>query len=134
MRPNKRGQAALEYMLLLGVLLAFLVPVVVYSTETTARSVGALEGKRAVQSIAGAADRVYAMGGGRMYVLVTVPPGITGQSVANKTIRLTLSSGDAASDIVGSTIGNISGSMPVSYGTHRVFVEMLPNGVINISS
>lgn len=121
-------------MLLLGVLLAFLVPVLIYSTETTARSVSALEGKHAVQSIADAADRIYAMGGGRIFTLVTIPPGVARQSVANKTIRLTLSRGDTTADIVGSTVGNISGSIPTGYGTHRVAVEMLAGGIINISS
>lgn len=129
-----KAQAALEYMLLLGVLLAFLVPILVYSAQASSLSVRSLQGREAVQSIAEAADRVYAMGGGKVYTFVTIPSGVVNQSVSGRTLRLVLETGGSASEAVGTTLGNISGSLPTNYGKHKITLEMLQNGTINISA
>lgn len=124
-----RGQAALEYMILLGVLLAFLGGIFVYSSQTSSLSLRTTQSIETVKAVADAADRIYKTGGGNTTVTVDIPNGVVNQSVANKAIRLTLSIGDQTGDAFAITAGNVTGSLPTTQGRYKIVVEMISSAV-----
>lgn len=124
-----KAQAALEYMILLGVLLAFLGGIFVYSSQTSSLSLRTTQSIETVRAVADAADRIYKTGGGNTTVMVDIPSGVVNQSVANKAIRLTLSIGDDTGDAFAVTAGNVTGSLPTGQGRYKIVVEMISSGV-----
>lgn len=127
-----KGQAALEYMFLLGILLAFLGGVLVYSSQTSILSLRSTQSAEAVKVVANAADRIYKTGGGNITVTVDIPSGVANQSVANKGIKLTLKIGGSTGDAFASTSGNVTGNLPTEQGRYKIAVEMLSSGVVQV--
>jgi len=124
-----RGQAALEYMFLIGLMFIILGIVFVYSSQASILSLRTTQSAETVQLIANAADRIYKTGGGNTTVIVDIPSGVVNQSVANRSIRLTLRIGDNTGDAFSVTAGNVTGSLPTVQGRYKIVVEMISSGV-----
>lgn len=127
----RRGQSGIEYMVLIGVLLAFLVPILIYATQTTTLSFRTSQSREAVQLIAQAADHVYGTGG-RTSVFVTIPSGVTSVSLVNKTVALTLKIDDSQGEAIATTFANLTGSVPTQAGRYKLVIELLANGTVQI--
>ncbi len=127
-----KAQAALEYMFLIGVLLVFLAGVFAYSSQTTFISLRTTQSTEAVKLVSAAADRVYKTGGGNATVMVDIPSGVVNQAVANKSIRLALRIGDDIGETFAVTAGNVTGSLPTAQGRHKIVVELLSSGVVQV--
>jgi len=125
-----RGQAGLEYILILAILLGALIPVFMYAADTSELSIRTTQSREAVQRIAAAADRLYAMGGGKMEVDVYLPSGIEAFSLGNGTVKLTLRIGEGTGDAFELTRGNLTGVLPVTEGYKKITLVMLPNGTV----
>ena len=70
----KKSQIALEYMLLIGVLLIILTPIIYYSIQTLNYEVRQNQAAEAVKAIAKTADTVYSLGpGNKKFVQITIP-------------------------------------------------------------
>jgi len=124
------AQAGLEYILIFAILLAALIPIFIYSSDVSDTSIRTTQSQEAVQRIAAAADRLYAMGGGRMEVDVYLPSGIEAFSLSNGTVKLTLRVGQGTGDAFQPTKGNLTGVLPVTDGYKKITLVMLPNGTV----
>ncbi len=136
-----RSQVAMEYIILIGVLLILLIPILYYALSSSNESARLNQANDAVVSLAKAADTVYALGpGNRNYVWVNIPSGsemaIDG---ANKLVLIKLSIYGSQSDIYQTTKGTLeAGSIggtaiqstptPIGKGTYRVKVEYKDDG------
>jgi len=127
-----KGQAALEYTFLLGILFIILAVTIAYSTQTSLLSLRTIQSAEAVKLIADAADRIYKSGGGNTTITVDIPGGVVNQSVANKAIKLTLIVGNSTGDAFVVTAGNVTGQLPTSQGRYRIVVEMLSSGIVQV--
>lgn len=126
-----RGQAAVEYMLLFGILLAFLVPVFVYSTQGSLLSIRTARMQEALRALDVAADELEKMGGGQITVFITLPEGIEGYSIENNTVKYTVRSDGSTSDAFFILKNNIIGKLPTEQGGHEINIAKLPNGTFS---
>lgn len=115
-----RGQAALEYMILLGVLMAFLGGIFAYSFQTSSVSIRTTQAREAVETIAAAADTLYKLGGGRTSVTVNIPAGVISQSLSGNAVRLRLEIGNDAGDAIAFTMANMTGAIPKQAGRYVI--------------
>ena len=131
---KKRGQAAIEYVILVGTLMIFLIPIVYYSLNESSYRLKLNQVDNAVKRLAKVADVVYAFGpGAQDVVVITLPHGVESSSVANYSINLKVSALGGLSDYGYTTISNVSGSIPTAPGTYRILVQHLSAGYVNLS-
>src|SRR3989338_8761956 len=120
-----RGQASIEYALIVGVVLMATIPLFYYVSQQSSQSLKSNQVFDTVHTLAGKADAVYALGSGtRDYVWISIPGGVTSSLIGNKTILLRMSDWG---DVHSFTRANVTGSLPTQRGTYRVVVEMLDN-------
>lgn len=131
---KKRGQAAIEYVILVGTLMVFLIPVVYYALNESSYRVKMNQLDNAVKRVAKVADVVYALGpGAQDVVVITIPYGVLSSQVANYSINLEVSALGGDSDYGYRTVGNVTGSLPILPGTYRILIQHLRESVINVS-
>jgi len=128
-----KAQVGIEYMAMFAILLLVLTPVLLYALDLSSTSISSIKTREAVQTMANAADKLYNFGGGRTYVDLDLPSGVKNYTIVNKTIILTMSIGNSTGNAVAMTRGNVTGSLKINEGPHRVYLEYLSSGVINIT-
>lgn len=111
-------------MFLIGVLLAFLVPVFIYATQTSSLSIRTAKVQQALQAIEQSVDELEKMGGGQTYVWIDLPEGVENYTIANKTVLIKLKIGEGTSDIFFMTNNNVSGILPTAEGKHKISIEV----------
>ena len=131
-----RGQSAVEYASILVLLLIALIPIVYIGLSTIEDSYRISQASVAVVSMSDAADLVFAQGPGAstlvdVYIPRAVNPAKTNVSGKEIRINVFLTSG-AEHDFFAITRGNLTGSLPTSEGRHRLRIEMLASGVVQI--
>ncbi len=129
-----KGQVAVEYVAIVALSLAILVPVWLYTDQIRAQVDGQLRlsyAKQTVDRLRDAADLVYAQGPpAQFYVDVTVPDGVQSVYVNGKLISLSVSASWGVSEAFATTVGNVTGSLPsfTAYGgPKRVLVKAQQN-------
>src|SRR3990167_7295280 len=127
-----RGQVGLEYLILVGLLLAMLIPIYTYQSEISIQNVRITQSKQSVERIASAADRLHHQGGGRTKVEVSIPSGVINSTIENSTIKLTLKFDEGYGEALAFTEANITGSLPVTEGRREIPVWMDDDGRIHI--
>ena len=131
---GKRGQAAIEYVILIGTLMVFLIPIVYYALNESSYRLKLNQIDNAVKRVAKVADVVYALGpGAQDVVVITIPYGVESAGVGNYSINLKVSALGGVSDYGYRTIGNVSGSLPIQPGTYRILVKHFSEGYVNVS-
>jgi len=130
------GQAGVEYIVLIGVLLFFFIPIVYYSLTQSTSSVKLSQVENIVNRLGKAADAVYALGPGSTEIIpITMPEGVAGILIggaAEREIILNVTGAGGISDVHITTKANITGSLPLEKGTYFIKVEALPGGVVRI--
>ena len=112
---NMHGQATTEMLVLVGFALVFIIPIAFLflsasSNELSKTSV--MQAKATARAIADNAGEVYLQGpGARKYIVVNYPQGVTGASVGNGVVVLSLDSNGYRQDIVATTFANITGNL-----------------------
>lgn len=130
---GKRGQAGLEYVLIVGAVLLITVPLFFYAFYETNSRIILNQAEDAVNTIAKAADTVHSLGpGSRKYVWVSIPQGVVSSSVDNSEVMLTFMKAGNENDIYASTRAVLVGYVPVDKGTYRIAVESLDAGLVRI--
>ena len=123
-----KGQASLEYILIIGAILVVTLPLFYYVSQSSSQNLKNNQAFDAVNTLAKKADSVYALGPGtRDYVWIAIPGGVTSTSVGNKTISIYLSG--SRGDVSVSTKANVTGYFPPNAGTYRMVVQMLDTKV-----
>ena len=130
----KKGQAGIEYVILIGVLLLFLIPTVYYSLNEANRSVKINQLENSVRRRVKAADAVHAVGPGTIEVVtIALPEGIINATVNITEIYLQVSMFGGITDVHYSSHLNMTGELPNIEGTYSMRVESLRSGVVNIT-
>ena len=132
---KKRGQASVEYLILIGVMLAFLIPLFYYALGEISTNLKAVQADNTVSLIVGKIDSVYNLGSGnREKLKVTIPRGTSNLTVLqNNTIQLDLLIyGNKTEIFKTSKAVNIKGSLPIAPGTYFLIIEGLDNGEVSV--
>ncbi|MFA4946247.1 MAG: hypothetical protein WC607_01760 [Candidatus Micrarchaeia archaeon] len=110
-----RGQAAIEYLVIVALSLAVLLPLWFYVDTNRTQVEGQLRlgyAQQAVNRLRDAADLVYAQGPpAQIYVEVNVPPGIASASVSGRAISLFVNSQWGPNEVYAVTVANVTGSL-----------------------
>lgn len=127
-------QAALEYMLIVGIILASLTPLMLYVFQQTEISTRMQQAEVAVNTIAAKADNLYAQGpGAKSTINVLFPSGYGGGTVSGRTVAIKVFLTNAYSDVVAVSKANLTGSLPNEPGYKQIVLETLLSGVVNVS-
>ena len=130
---KKRGQAAVEYVVLVGTLLVFLIPVVYYALNESSYQLKVSQLDNAVTRVSKAIDSVYALGpGAQEIVTITLPYGIEDVDVSDAGIHYTVSIFGGLSDFGYDTVANATGMMPILPGTYRILVRHDAGGFVDV--
>jgi len=135
---KKRGQAAFEYMILIGAILVILIPLFYYSNEYSNQHIKIEKAEDAVRTLGKAADSLYALGpGNKDYVWINLPGSIKETSVNGNEILIKVYVYRGESDFYYTTIGPVTGEIPTSKGTFRMEIKVLDTepdvGVVKIA-
>ena len=134
MHNSRIAQAAIEYVILVGVILVFLIPVIHYSLNEANISLKINQLDNSVRRVAKAADAVLAVGGGAAEIVtITLPYGIESSTVGSNRVALKVSMFGSFSDVVYTTRANVAGNLPISPGTYRIVVKALNNNTVIIN-
>ncbi len=132
---QKRGQASVEYLAIIGIVLVVTIPLFFYSFQKSSENIKINQADDAVNTVARAADSVYALGpGAKRFVWVTIPQGTTGSSINNNSVQLQITIFGGISDIHASSRANLIGVMPYEAGVYKIPVESLDSGYVQIGS
>src|SRR3989344_3864400 len=125
-----KAQVATEYIILIGILLAILVPVLYYFNYQSTNVININQAQDSVQTLAKTADYVYSLGPGtRSTVTITIPRGAANSSVYQNELTLIMPNNN---DIVATTKANLTGSFPYLEGTYNLQVTLLESGIVLI--
>jgi hypothetical protein len=133
MNISKNGQVAIEYIAIAGVILAILIPLFYFSFNTTNETITESQAEDAVFSLASAANEVYALSpGSKREVWVQIPGGTNSVIIQENEISLNIHIAGRVSDYVAFTKPTVIGTIPLDRGTHRIYVELLSSGIVQI--
>ncbi|MFH1200188.1 MAG: hypothetical protein V1708_03915 [Candidatus Micrarchaeota archaeon] len=132
-----RGQAAMEYLMMMGLALAMLIPIWFYVNTTLSSTRGEMQAtyaKVAVSKLRDAADAVYIQGPpARLYLELVFPDNIGSATVGSHEIMLRLQTPGGLSDVYSVTIGEVQGSLPTRGGLVRVLVKAEEGNYVNVT-
>ena len=124
----------MEYLVILGLILALLIPVFYYSVSSFNKSISLNQAGEMVNRIADTADFVYALGPGSQDTLrVIVPGGVESISIQGREILLKIRIFGAVSDVLAFTKGNVNGSITIKSGSSIIKIKNEDN-VIQITN
>lgn len=130
---KKRGQAAFEYMILVGALLVVLIPLFYYVSYYSSQNVKVEKLEDAVQTLGKNTDSLYSLGpGNKDYVMISLPGGITETKVSGTEILIKVNIFNDISDFYYTTKGPVTGSIPAEKGDFEMELEVLENGTVQI--
>ncbi len=133
----KTGQAAFEYMLIVGLMLFPILFIVVYAYSGLTEQVNVFMVNSALEKLEAAVDDVYSQGiNGYRYVVITLPSGYSPQESffgspngLGKTLQITYKSSSAFRNVLGYVYGEIQG-FP---GTYLYKVYKTSNNTVRIT-
>ncbi len=115
-----RGQVALEYLVVLGLSLAIVLPLWLYVNNqfnTTRQELQFTYARLAVDKLADAADLVFVQGApSQLQVQLTIPDNVVSASASGKEIQFKLSTANGLTDVYAVTLGTVSGTIPTRAG------------------
>ncbi|MFH1750778.1 MAG: hypothetical protein ABH863_03810 [Candidatus Micrarchaeota archaeon] len=130
---KKKGQAAMEYMVMLGFAIAIILPLWLYVNSSIGNTKAELDmtyAKVAVNKVKDAADSVYVQGApASIYLDIDMPDNIESTSVSGREIQINLNTAAGISEIYAVSIANLQGSLPTRSGRVRVLVKAESNFV-----
>lgn len=132
---TRKAQAALEYMMIIGIAMLILVPIILYSYQQNETAMRINQAKLAATQISASAGSLYAQGPGAKTTLdIFLPAGYSAQSYASGNIvNIKVYTPAGSNDVIEITRANMSGSLPSDSGYRRIFMTMLDSGYVNIT-
>ncbi len=138
---EKRGQSGIEYVILIGLLLFFFIPLIHYSFQETNNSVRASQLDSFVGRLSKAIDAVHSIGpGATEIVVITLPKGVTEATLHNAAnpgdpneIILKVQFYGGVSDIHASVKPSLVGELPTSPGTYHMRVSSISETEVNVT-
>ncbi len=124
-----KGQAAVEYAMILGLILVALIPIFYISLQNTNNSVKNTQASDLVNQIASAANTVYALGpGSTKYITINMPQGVSLATVTQNEVRLRISINGRTSDVTALAKANFStANLPTQPGQYGI--KLINDGI-----
>ncbi len=137
---QKRGQAGIEYVILVGLLLFFFIPLIHYSFQETNNSIKESQLDSFIGRLSKGVETVHSIGpGSKEIIVVTLPRGIQEANLINgeegslSEIVLKVEFRGGVSDIHATVKPRIFGTLPTSPGTYHLRLVSLNETSVNIS-
>jgi uncharacterized protein (UPF0333 family) len=129
-----KAQAALEYLMVAGLVIGIMVTVFAFTIFYSSDSISSIQGQDAVDNIAKTADTAYALGKGSfLKTTVIFPEGTLNSSVNGKIISITIRTTSGVSNLIAQTKSNVNGSLPNTEGTFVISANMTdPNVTLKV--
>jgi len=133
---NNNGQAALEYLIIITVLLAALLPLVYLANQYSVTKSTAVEARIAVYSIVSNADHTFSLSpGSKTTTNIFIPQGYQANEshIFNKTVfmKFYLANGNEAT-VYNTAKGTLMGTLPSTWGYHQFSFTLLENASVFI--
>lgn len=132
-----KGQAATEYLMIMGIALAILIPLFVFvqdyiSDSKTDLRISAV--KDSLQTLSDTSEMAYYQGyPAKITVNVFIPEGVVKTNISDKSFLITLQTPGGESDMVAVTDAPVNGSLPTKPGSYKIEVRALEKGYVNVS-
>ena len=124
-----RAQAAFEYMVIVALVLAFLIPIWAYVTsleQQTSTQLSISYAKNAAEKIADTADLVYSQGApARVEVNIYIPKNVESVNITNNTIDFVVRVDSVLNDVTATSAAKLNGTVPNREGTYLFAIEAL---------
>lgn len=131
-----KAQMAMEYMMIVGLVLLFIIPMWVYVTSVQNQASDELSSsyaKNMVNKIADTAELLYSQGPpAKVTLKIYVPGGIESISISNHSINAKLRTVSGLNDIFATSDAQMNGSLPTSSGSYSVLLEAI-DSVVQVS-
>jgi uncharacterized protein (UPF0333 family) len=125
-----RGQIAVEYMIILGLLLLFVTPLIYYALASYASSNDIYRAQVLVARMSDTVDIVYTQNQPSQQVLTLLfPENIVDTILVNKTVGVIMVSGDGNTTVSLPTKGCVSGFITPTGGYRRILFKATDNCV-----
>jgi len=122
-----RAQVAFEYMLIVIMALAFLIPLWTYVTKVEAEASGELTlayAKSSVERLASTADLIYSQGApAKVKVSIYIPDAVAGYNITNYTINIKVLYMGTVSDVFAVSRARLNGTLPTTRGSYWMEVQ-----------
>jgi uncharacterized protein (UPF0333 family) len=133
---KSKAQIAMEYLMVMGFVLAALSPLVVvyyiYTQKSTDELVASQLSKIAREAI-DSAEEVYYLGSpSQVSMRVYIPDNLEGVQVSGRQLVLIMNTANGPAEIVETSAVNISGSFPLTEGVYVLTIKAI-NGYSNLS-
>jgi len=127
----------MEYVLIVAAFLIVLIPVTYLALQSATASSRTASARAAVETIAEAADSLFAQSpGAQTRAVIVLPDGVNSArtfiSGREVNVNVFLPAGGTA-DVFALAKGNMSGTMPTRAGRHILTLRLLASGVVNVS-
>ena len=126
-------QIAMEYLIIVGVVLVFLIPIWVYVTVSQNEALGDLSlsyARTAVEKLRSAADMVYSQGApAKVRQNVYFPSGLEEAALQGSSVVLTVRTYAGLSNVSAVCKGNLTGALPQEEGNYLFTVEAIDHTV-----
>jgi hypothetical protein len=124
-----RAQAAFEYMLVVLIALAFMMPLWLYMTTVKSEASDELSisyAKDAARMLVSACDLVYTQGPpAKVSITIFVPPGTVNSTITNSTVTFTISHSGGESTVFAESRARINGTLPATSGSYVMEISAL---------
>lgn len=131
-----KAQIAFEFLVIVGIVFAFLIPIWVYISTLETQSSDELNlrfAENSVRRIASAADLVGSQGAPAKAVIeVYIPKLVTNVTINATTVRIRINTAAGLSDVFSTSTNQLNGSLPIEEGSYKVSVEA-KSGFVQIS-
>jgi len=130
---SKKGQVAVEYLMIAGFLLVVIGIAFFYSFSTLNQSTSDSKAVNAVNKIAAAVDQVYAMGpGSKITLTIDLPDNIDSQLVLNNSVGYKANVNGNLVDYYADTKAKLYGALPISGGVNSITLQVSESGQVFI--
>ncbi len=122
-----RGQASIEYLALVGIVLAFIIPVWLYMTSLNTQTGNELSlsyAKNAAKQIADVSSLVYSQGPpAKVSLKLYIPSGVINASLQGNNIVFNVSVGNSYTDVFAVSSAPLNGTLPTEQGTYNIAIQ-----------
>ena len=132
-----KAQIAFEFLVIVGIAFAFLIPIWIYTTTLESQSSDELNlrfAENAARKIASAADLVGSQGEpAKVVTEVQIPALVSNITINATTIRIRLYTASGLTDVSATSTSQLNGTLPTQEGAYKVSVEA-KSGYVQVST
>lgn len=136
-QSKKSGQAATEYMIVIGISMLLLTPVIIIGNNAVIDlkyRTDSIVAREAVDEITEISTIVYSQGApAKITKSIRFPQNIISTSISDKIIRIEMRYRSASNDVFSIVDFNVTGTLPTTPGNHKISIEAISYG-INITA